>query len=383
MNRPKLFRISTVPASLNILLKGQLAFLQKYFDLTAVSSAGDDLQEVKEREKVNIHAIGIKRNISPLSDLVSLVKLYFYFRREKPFMVHSITPKAGLLSMMAAKMAGVPVRIHTFTGLIFPNKVGPTKKVLIAMDKLLCACATNIYPEGKGVKNSLESYGITQKPLRVLANGNVNGINLDHFSRQALSIDQTKNLKQELGIKDSDFVFVFVGRLVRDKGINELVQAFSELDLANLKLLLVGPFESNLDPLHANTLKSIEENPGIIAPGRQRDVRPYFAISDALAFPSYREGFPNVVMQAGAMELPAIVTNISGCNEIVQEGVNGTIIPPANVEALKTAMRRMVTDEEYRLSLKKNARSMIVSRYEQKLVWEALLEEYQRLTKCA
>jgi glycosyltransferase involved in cell wall biosynthesis len=283
--------------------------------------------------------------------------------------------------MIAAKMAGVPIRIHTYTGLIFPSKTGLMQRVMIAIDKLLCACATDIYPEGKGVKNDLKSYGITQKPLKVLANGNVNGIDLDHYSLQALSLDQAKKIRQELEIADNDFVFVFVGRLVKDKGINELVQAFDELRLANVKLLLVGPFESKLDPLHTDTLKNIKEHPGIISVGLQKDVRPYFAISDALAFPSYREGFPNVVMQAGAMELPAIVTNINGCNEIIQEGVNGTIIPPKNVEALKIAMRRMVTDDVYRLSLKKNARSMIASRYKQKLVWEALLEEYRQLVQ--
>lgn len=375
----KLFRISTVPSSLNVLLRGQLAFLKKHFELTAVSGAGKNLEEVREREKVKTHAIEMKRKISPLSDLISLIKLYFYFRREKPLIVHSITPKAGLLSMMAAKMAGVPIRMHTFTGLIFPTKTGPTQSVLIAMDKLLCACATNIYPEGNGVKNDLESYGITQKPLKILANGNVNGINMDHYDPKKVDCEQRRWLRQSLKIDPDDFVFVFVGRLVGDKGINELVRAFGELNVSRVKLLLVGPFDSDHDPLYSDTLKKIEECPDIILTGFQKDVRPYFAISDALAFPSYREGFPNVVIQAGAMELPAIVTNINGCNEIIQEGLNGTIIPPKNVEALKRAMLRMYTDREYLLSLKKNARPMIASRYEQSLVWEALLKEYQDL----
>jgi glycosyltransferase involved in cell wall biosynthesis len=375
----RLFRTSTVPASLNVLLKGQLAFLQEHFDLTAVSSAGAGLEEVRKREKIKTHAIAIKRNISPLNDVISLLKLYFLFKREKPHIVHSITPKAGLLSMIAAKMAGVPIRIHTYTGLIFPSKTGLMRKLMIATDKLLCACATDVYPEGEGVKKDLKFYGITQKPLKVLANGNVNGIDLDHYCLQAVCLDHVKKIKQELEIADKDFIFIFVGRLVKDKGINELVRAFDELNLANAKLLLVGPFESKLDPLHNDTLETIKAHSRIISVGLQKDVRPYFAISDVLAFPSYREGFPNVVMQAGAMELPAIVTNINGCNEIIQESVNGTIIPPKNVEALKTAMRRMITDDVYRLSLKKNARPMIASRYKQKQVWEALLEEYKQL----
>ncbi len=379
MPNSKLFRVSTIPASLNVLLKGQLAFLQKYFDITAISNAGISLEEVREREKVKIHSVAMQRNISPLKDIISLFKLYLYFKREKPLIVHSITPKAGLLSMIAAKIAGVPIRIHTFTGLIFPSKTGLLQRLLIAMDKLLCACATNIIPEGNGVKNDLESYGITKKPLKILANGNVNGIDLEYFHPQIVDTKQKQLLRESLGLSDADFVFNFVGRLVSDKGINELVRAFDELNLSNIKLLLVGPMEAKIDPLQSETLKIMESNPNIISVGYQKDVRPYYAISDALVFPSYREGFPNVVMQAGAMELPSIVTNINGCNEIIREGVNGTIIPPRNVEALKNSMHRMATDEIYRLSLKKNARPMICSRFEQKLVWESLLKEYMEL----
>ncbi|MBS1752103.1 MAG: glycosyltransferase family 4 protein [Bacteroidetes bacterium] len=379
MHNSKLFRIATVPSSLNILLKGQLAYLQKYFDITAISGAGNSLEELKKREKVKIQAITMHRKISPLYDIISLVKLYLYFKYEKPLIVHSITPKAGLLSMIAAKMAGVPIRIHTFTGLIFPTKTGLLQRLLIAMDKLLCTCATNIIPEGNGVKNDLESYGITKKPLKIIANGNVNGIDLEYFHPQMMDPDQKQLLRQSLVISATDFVFTFVGRLVGDKGINELVKAFDKLNLSGVKLLLVGPFEPKMDPLLSDTLKIMETNPNIISVGYQKDVRPYYAISDALVFPSYREGFPNVVMQAGAMEIPAIVTNINGCNEIIQEGVNGTIIPPKNIEALKIAMQRFVSDEVYLLSLKKNARTMISSRFEQTLVWESLLKEYKEL----
>lgn len=375
----KLVRTSTVPQSLNGLLKGQLKFLNQYFEITAVSGYNENLEEVKQREGVKIADILMSRKINLIQDLKSLIKLYLYFKKEKPTIVHSITPKAGLLTMLAGKMAGVPIRIHTFTGLIFPTKNGFTKKLLITMDRLLCWAATNIYPEGKGVKNDLISFKITSKPLKVLANGNVNGIDLHFFSKEHFSTEQLFDLKEELGIQPNDFVFVFVGRLVGDKGINELVEAFSKLETQNSKLVLVGSLETELDPLEEKTLKEIESNPNIISVGFQKDVRPYFAISNALVFPSYREGFPNVVMQAGAMELPSIVTDINGCNEIIVEGENGTIIPVKNIEAIKTAMQKMMNNKEFYLKLKENARPMIQSRYEQKVVWEALLEEYQLL----
>ncbi len=402
----KIIRTSTIPLSLNILLKGQLRFLANYFEVIGISSEGTDLKEIERREDIKTIAIQMERGISPIKDLISLFKLYVQFKKENPQIVHSITPKAGLLTMLAGKMAGVPIRIHTFTGLIFPTKKGIMQKLLIKMDQLLCWSSTNIYPEGNGVKNDLIEYKITNKPLKVLANGNVNGIDLNYFSKDCNSEQIQSKLKKELGIQPDDFVFIFVGRLVGDKGINELVEAFQKLEIRDLKLgissehqisslqspisnsqsripklLLVGPLETELDPLKEETLKEIELNKNIISVGFQKDVRPYFAISNALVFPSYREGFPNVVMQAGAMELPSIVSNINGCNEIIVEGENGTIIPVKNAEAITVAMQKLMEDKDYYLSLKNNARPMIQSRYEQQVVWNALLDEYNILIK--
>ncbi len=375
----KVFRISTVPMSLNILLKGQLAFLNKHFSITAVSGSGKNLEEVKIREGVNVYPISMVREISLIKDLFSLIKLYSYFKKEKPLIVHSITPKAGLLSMLAAKFAKVPIRMHTFTGLIFPTRTGLMQNLLIRMDQILCWAATNVYPEGNGVKQDLIDYKITSKPLKILANGNVNGIDLDYFNPTSFSDHEINLSRNKHNINNDDFVFVFVGRLVGDKGINELIEAFEGIDNKNAKLLLVGSFENELDPLEKETLSTIKTNPNIISVGYQTDVRAYFAISDALAFPSYREGFPNVVMQAGAMGLPSIVTDINGCNEIIEEGTNGIIIPPKDVIALKNAMLEMIENKELYNHLKSNAREMITSRYEQRIVWEALLEEYKRL----
>ncbi len=380
----KLVRISTVPMSLNVLLKGQLKFLNSYFRVIAISGSGKDLDEIRSREKVNVYAIAMEREISPIRDFVSLVRLYLYFKCEKPRIIHSITPKAGLLAMLAGKLARVPIRIHTFTGLIFPSKRGLMQRLLIAMDRLLCWSATHIYPEGEGVKKDLISYQITDKPLRVLANGNVNGIDTLHFSPAQVQNDQKMQLRQELGVLPDDFVFVFVGRLVGDKGINELVSAFSESDIPKAKLLLVGGEERDLDPLKAETITEMERNPNIISVGFQKDVRPYLAISHCLAFPSYREGFPNVVMQAGAMALPSIVSDINGCNEIVIEGENGLIVPAKNQSELKKAMCRIWEDSALYLRLRENSRRLITSRYEQSVVWDALLEEYHTIlkTKC-
>lgn len=380
MSNPKLIRTSTVSISLDYLLKGQLSFLQKHYEVLAVSGNDIHLEEVAQREKVRTIGIEMQRNISPLKDLHSLWNLYLLFKKEKPLMVHSITPKAGLLSMTAGFFAGVPIRIHTFTGLIFPSKTGLLKRLLILMDKLLCKFATHIYPEGNGVKQDLINFGITSKSLNVIANGNVNGIDTDYFNKNNRSELENQTLKNTLGINSDDFVFIFVGRLVGDKGINELIAAFKNFKTTdNIKLLLVGPLEQELDPLSKDTLQEIKLNKKIISVGFQKEVRNYFAIADALVFPSYREGFPNVVLQAGAMNLPCIVTDINGSNEIIIDDINGIIIPPKNETELYEAMLKLLNNTVLRLQLQKNSREMIVSRFEQKFVWESLLEEYKRI----
>ena len=255
------------------------------------------------------------------------------------------------------------------------------QKILIQMDRVLCTFATQVYPEGLGVRNDLIHYKITNKPLRVLANGNVNGIDTSYFSKSHFSFAQKVTLRESLQLLDSDFVFVFVGRLVSDKGINEAVSAFTKLRITypQAKFLLVGPLESELDPLDHSTLEAITHCSGILSVGYQSDVRPYLAISDCLVFPSYREGFPNVVMQAGAMELPSIVSDINGCNEIILPGTNGLLIPTKDAKALHNAMQLLVTDVSLYQHLRSNARKSITERYNQQVVWEAILEEYKHL----
>ncbi|MBX9888384.1 MAG: glycosyltransferase family 4 protein [Flavobacteriaceae bacterium] len=384
----KIIRTSTIALSLDFLLKGQLAFLQQQYAVVAVSGEDDHLRTVAKREQVRTVNIPMQRNISPIQDLVSLWQLYVLFIKEKPQIVHSITPKAGLLSMLAAKLAGVPVRMHTFTGLVFPTKKGFLQQLLISMDRLLCSAATNIYPEGLGVKNDLLAYNITNKPLKILANGNVNGIDTAYFTKEQVSNTEQEALRNELGICKNDFVFIFVGRLVGDKGINELVHAFSQLNISSseventstngeLKLLLVGPLESQLDPLLPETLQTMAKNKNIISVGFQLEVRSYYSIANALVFPSYREGFPNVVLQAGAMGLPSIVTDINGSNEIIVNGKNGLIIPVKDEVAICEAMQKIVEDSNLYTELKRNSREMIVFRYEQQLVWDAIAMEYK------
>ena len=383
----KLIRITTVPISFKVLLKGQLRFMASNgFDVKGVSSDGEELKEVRENEGIVMEAINMSRKITPFQDLKSLWEMWNFLRKEKPQIVHTHTPKAGIIGMLAARLAGVPHRLHTVAGLPLMEATGIKRKILNFVEKLTYSSATRVYPNSKGLYDFILQNHFTQSnKLKIIANGSSNGINTTFFSPAQVSEIEKVALREKLNIHSDDFVFVFVGRIVGDKGINELIKAFSELqaagnnELTGIKLLLVGGLESDLDPLNPETLAEINQNRDIISVGFQQDVRPFFAISDALAFPSYREGFPNVVMQAGAMGLPSIVSDINGCNEIIVEGKNGLIIPPKNVEKLKEKMLTLARDKNLYIKLKENSRRMIKNRYEQSMVWKALLEEYEGL----
>ena len=372
----KIIRATTIPLSLDIFCKDMLKELSSQYDILAVSSPGEELDRVAAREGVAIAKVAMQRHIAPFHDFISLLKLIRLFHREKPWIVHSMTPKAGLLCMIAAKLCRVPHRIHTFTGLIWPTASGLKRKILIATDKLLCSCATIIIPEGNGVKQDLLSARITSKPLNVLANGNVRGIDLNHYRLSDEVVQQAKGLR-----KDNTITYIFIGRLVADKGITELVNAFVKLNQLhdNTRLLLVGPKEQERSPLPSHILQTIESHKSIEAVGMQHDIRPWLAAADVFVFPSYREGFPNVVIEAGAMALPSIVTDINGSNEIIIEGKNGLIIPSNDSDSLFNSMLRLYSDASLRQSLSRNARDLIADRFDCHLVRKALYDLYSSL----
>lgn len=381
MNKKKLIRITTVPISLDKLLSGQLNYMTMFYEVIAVSSEKKYLEQVGENEKVSVFHLEMTRKITPLKDFFAILKLYFFLRKEQPQIIHSHTPKAGLVAMVAAKLARVPIRLHTVAGLPLMEAKGMKRKILVWVEKMIYFCATRVYPNSEGLHDFILNEGFCSKEkIKVIGKGSSNGINTRHFCLEKIDILHQQVLKDKLKIGSEDFVFIFVGRLVTDKGINELIQAFKKIHtfFQNAKLLLVGPYETELDPLQKETVLEIENNTAIIHVGYQPDVRPYFAISNVLVFPSYREGFPNVVMQAGAMELPCIVTDINGCNEIIMSDYNGLIIPVKNANAIFEGMKLFLEDTLYYQKLKLHARKKIVENYEQETVWKAVLDEYKK-----
>ena len=372
IQRKKIIRVTTADISLNSLLKGQLMFLNQYFEVIGVAKDTGVLKEVSEREGIRVVDAPLERPISLVKDIKGLWFLCRLFRKEKPWCVHANTPKGSLLAMIAAWIARVPHRVYTVTGLRYQGAHGMLRTILKTMERLSCLFATNVIPEGQGVLHALQEDNITKKPLRVIWNGNINGIDTEYF-KPTESFTERKN---------DTFTFVFIGRIVRDKGIHELTECIRKLDC---NLILVGSFEDD-DPVDEDDKKFLLTSEKVKFVGWQTDVRPYLEQADALVFPSYREGFPNVPMQAGAMGLPCIVTNINGCNEIIKDGLNGKIIAAPLKEGTKmmeqsllNTMQWFINHREETKRMGNNARPMIQERYEQRSVWTALKEYYDAL----
>ncbi|MBQ8773509.1 MAG: glycosyltransferase family 4 protein, partial [Muribaculaceae bacterium] len=318
--KKKILRIATISDALYQLLPGQLRYLNHYYEVVGVANDTGSFEQLEAREGIRTIHVPMVRQISLWQDLKSLYALYRVFKQEKPDIVHANTPKASLLSMVAAWLARVPHRIYLVTGLRFETTKGLFRWVLKTMERITCWCATKVIPEGEGVKQTLLRETITTKPMQIIHYGNINGIDLDYFVRS-----QSVLAAAEPYMDKERFTFVFIGRIVGDKGVNELVAAFEQLLKQNphVRLLLVGSFEEQLDPIAPETMKAIRTNSSIQHVGFQQDVRPFLAASDVLVLPSYREGFPNVVIQAGAMDLPCVVTDINGCNETIIHQKNG------------------------------------------------------------
>ena len=376
----KLIRITTIPLSLEKLLEDQGRYFKTHYNITFVAANVQKLEVVAEQQGVDHFPLEMTRKITPLQDLFCLIRLYYFLRKEKPLIVHTHTPKAGIIGMLASCLAGVPIRLHTIAGLPLMEARGLKRSLLLAIEKLCYYCATKVYPNSKGLLSFvLEKRLAPKEKLKIIGKGSSNGIDTDYFSKKKITDSQIKTLKKSLDLNTNDFIYCFVGRLVGDKGINELVNAFCEVNKAipSSKLLLVGPYESDLDKLSNQTQKIINTHTNIITTGFQADIRPYLAASNVFVFPSYREGFPNVVLQAVAMEVPCIVSDINGCNEIIQDEVSGAIVPPKQVTPLVKEMQVFYQNKNLCNTYAQKAKKYVRTHFERHQFWTYLLEEYK------
>lgn len=376
--KKKFLIITTISDSLPF-FKGQLDVLKECFDVELASSAGVYLDKMCAMHSVKGHIVPMHRRISVIDDFVSLIKLIGLFLKVKPFVVHGNTPKASLLSMIAGWITRVPKRIYYVHGLRYYGETGTKRKILMEMERMSCLLATHVIAVSKGVKDGLLADGLCKKRIDLIWNGSINGIDLNYFDPAE---ERGENaLAEPFNIDERDFVFGFVGRLVADKGINELVEAFTKINSANrnVKLLLIGNFENGLDPLKEETILEIKNHRNIINAGYQKDVRGFFDLMDVFVLPSYREGLGLVLMEAGAMNLPIISSDIVGCREVIENDVNGYLIKSKDVEELRERMQFCIDnpDELARISL--SARSTVKRKFEQQELWLKSLAMYNEI----
>lgn len=374
----KLIIITTVPMSLATLVKGQAKYLSSYFDVKLVTSFSEKNQEISKDEGVELKSIDMTRQITIIKDLKALIELYKYFKNQKPDIVYTFTPKAGLLGMMASFLSRVPVRIHNIVGMPLMEATGKKFILLKFIERLTYFFSTNLFCNSFGLKKFINE-NLTKKDVKVIAQGSINGVDTEFF-KNTKTLDEKELIRDKFKIDKKDFVITFVGRIVKDKGINELIEAFINLSKKynNLKLLLVGDYEEHLNPIKNENKILIDSLDSIITVGFQNDIRDFLSITDLFVLPSYREGLPNSLIEAGSFGIPLLATNINGCNEIIDDGITGILVEKKSAKKLEEAIDKLLEDKEFYNSIKLKVRDRIIEKYEQKYFWNELKNEIKK-----
>ncbi len=381
---PKLIRVTTVPLSLKLLLAGQMKFMsEKGWEVIMVSADGREIHQVEKAEGCRHEVIPFTRKITPLEDLKCIWMLTKLFKKEKPDIVHTHTPKAGLLGMIAAKRAGIQVRIHTLAGIPFMAAEGNKKSMLEKAEKWTYNAATSVWPNSQGLKDFVVKNELClEDKLRIIGYGSSNGVDLTKFNREVLKENHLVAATMRIMPGEDDFIILSVGRLVGDKGIAELVDAFLSSKIVNRsKLVLLGSYEKELDPLPADIVKKITEHPRIVQLDWTDHVAHYMALADVLVHPSHREGFPNVLLEAGAMELPIICSDIIGNTDIVTQQKSGLLFPAKDKGVLKEAMEFAYVKRDVMASYAYQLKTEVEEKYSRPKIHEALFEAYQKELK--
>lgn len=379
---PTLIRITTQPLSLKNLLAGQMRFMsQNGFDVTMVSSDGVLKQELILQENCTHIVVPMTRTISPIADLISLFRLIILLKKLSPDIVHTHTPKAGLLGMLASKICRVPHRIHTLAGLPLMTATGLKKKILTITEKITYWAAHEVWPNSL----SLKKYVIKKKlcksdKLQVIKKGSSNGINLEKYNFKNITQEEILKIKNDLGVSTDSYWLLFVGRIVKDKGIIELIEIFDQLkqQKTNVRLLLVGSFEEKLDPLPKEILEQIKINPDIVVTEWVSNVIPYYHFADLVVFPSHREGFPNALLQAGAFNKPVVCSDISGNIDLINVET-GFLYKVGEKQDLLSKILLVFQNPDEAKRRSDNLYENVVANYDNKIIMQEILNRYNKM----
>lgn len=379
---PKIVHITTVPQSL-IFLTGQVGFMQQQgLEIEAISSPGDQLTAFGKAHDVVTHAIDMPRRISPGADLLSLSKMISALKNIRPDLVHAHTPKGGLLGMIAATAAGVPRRVYHMRGLPMVTATGNKRMLLTWTERVSCALAHEVIC----VSHSLRQVAIEEKlcpphKMHVMLGGSGNGVDAaTRFNPERQPKEMGQSIRELYGIPQDAVVVGFIGRLVQDKGILELTRAWRKITQShpNAHLLIVGPFESR-DAVPKDIVKTLQNTSSIHLAGFQKDTPAFYTAMDIVVLPTYREGFPNVPLEAAAMGLPVVATAIPGCTDAVDDGNTGLLVPVQNSDALAEAIITYLDDPDLRQTHGRRGRERVLADFAPEGIWRGIYALYQTL----
>ncbi|MDC3328467.1 glycosyltransferase [Pseudomonadales bacterium] len=373
--------VTTVPQTFITILKSQPKRLNAHFEVVVVSS---NPEIIKYAVSLGIQSavVPMRRHISPIFDVYSLIQMIRIIVKHRPDIIHSFTPKAGLIASVAARLCSVAVRLHTFTGLIFPTKNGVLKGILKLTDRFICSNCSLVIAEGRGVQSQLYASNVTQSAI-VLGNGNIAGIDEKFYcleSLRAVDVPLNRWHDNNTSLFNNKTIFLFIGRINEDKGIEDLFKALAHLESQTYLCLIVGDYDCSLSYQHHLEDTYIMRNDSIKLLGFMEDIRPVLKVCDCVVLPSYREGFPNVLLQAGALSRACIVTDVPGSNEIIIHDKNGYIVPVGDPIILGETMKkfcRLALVEK--IALERRARENIVSKFGRNSYESRLIDFYMEL----